>query len=166
MSLVVMIWAAPGLLLPLLLGLPMWRASKDEPFRRAITLFALKPLLATPIASLLIATVLNSGKSTSAPVVMIPGALLTLLILGYNFRTLLRRPVIALALVAGDLVRWVLPFIIVANSFSATPMGIPFGSLDIPQELVRLALLWTNAYAGICWAVTRAMRSAPQSPPV
>ncbi len=141
----------PALLLALLIGalvLPSYRQLK---FWNLAIIFTLKPLVATPLWALTIAALSSSNPAglQEAPIflTLLPGAALTVIIIGY-FRHLFWPPTwTACLFLALDILRWVNSYLVV-RLIPAWPTWGP----DIPPAMM-LAYLLPSAFAMMAWAV-------------
>jgi hypothetical protein len=137
-----MTFALPGLIIPAIVGIYLWRSSTPGTFRRMLALFALKPWLTTPIFVLV---VLGTSRYQQWIFPILPGLIVTIILVG-TFAALLRaRPRTTLLILGGDALRWILAtaMLYLTPSYSFVPSG---GAL-MP------ALVWTSVYALLCWGL-------------
>lgn len=135
-----MMFALPGLIIPAVVGIALWRSSTPGTYRRMLALFALKPWLTTPFF------ILAS---------FLPGLIVTLILVGKFAGILRARPRIALLILAGDALRWVLA--------TAALHSDPSYSFVPSWKALLPALVWTSLYALLCWNL--AERQAPRATP-
>ncbi len=154
----------PALVLPLLLGTFSLLKYGGDDMSRLASVFALKPVIATPIWALLCAITLGMAPflgyiplSLASPIywlTLLPGLGLTVAIV-LLFRKLFQtKAPLAFVLLGCDMIRWIWTFLIY-------PESGPLSSYDTPYHL---ALLLPNLYAIMALVIAVARARVRRSP--
>jgi hypothetical protein len=137
-------FALPGLILPAIVGIYLWRSSTPGTYRRMLALFALKPWLTTPLFILIVLRTLFDPSIWGWIVPMVPGLIVTLLLVGMFGAIMRARPGSALLILGGDAARWVLATVALHS--------LPWYGSGLWEALMP-ALIWTSVYALLCWGL-------------
>ncbi len=142
---IVAIFVGVPWLVSLVLGGWIFGTYQDDPFGRIVGLFVFKSGIATPIVFFMFGT---RGFLEQPARLLLPGALLTALLIAAGHRELLAHRAGALLLLGGDLLRWLpLPLLRLLDSSYIF--------------LVWFAIAaWTVAYAFLCRHLVRSISTA------
>lgn len=138
-----------GTLCTSLFGINIWWKYADTPVGRTIALFVFKPLIATPLWALLLALT----EQPTSRLLLLPGVILTLLLVVLRYDALRSAPQIAGIVLVGDSLRWILTHLITNPSDEVDAF---LSSLFINSEmLIVIPGAWTSGYAFVCYRLAK-----------